>query len=262
MNEPLDLESGDRAKMPPAPAPPSEPATALTRSAHKLWASPLWRRAVGEFLLIVSGVLVALWVNNWNTARDRDRTAAALLRSVGRAIAGDLALLRAADSGYRARESRMQALVDHLRAGRAYADSLESSFGAVFGLWSVALNRAPYEALKASDLSLISSDSLRGALAELYERTYADLAAAEQTDQNAIFEVMRPYYLRAFRDLKFRESATPLDPQAVLRDPYFQNLVEYRLAVLRANQLTTTAAAIPEVAATLRLVNAELARLQ
>jgi hypothetical protein len=44
------------------------PPLARVLSAHT------WRRALGEFALIVAGVLVALWVNDLNQARiDRTR---------------------------------------------------------------------------------------------------------------------------------------------------------------------------------------------
>lgn len=222
----------------------------------------MWHRALAEFALIVCGVLVALWVNNWNAERGRDRTAAVLLGSIRSALSADLVLLQQADTGYRDREKQMVALTQHLRRGGSYADSLRPWFGAVFGLWSVPLNRAPYEALKATDLSLVSSDSLRADLADLYERTFTDLAEAEATDRNAIFEVLRPYFLQSFRDIRFRESATPLQPEVVMRDPYFLNLVEYRLTVLRANQLSATTRAITKVQATLGRIGAELQRLQ
>lgn len=225
----------------------------------RLAAHVVVRRAVAEFALIVIGVLVALWVSNWNARRDRASTERVLLASIRGALRSDLVLLTQADSGYRAREQRVAALADHLRRRAPYTDSLHTAFGAVFGLWSVKVNRAPYEALKAMDFSLIGSDSLRAALADLYERTYADLEQEEAIDRNAIFDVLRPYYLRSFRDLRFRESATPIDPAAVMADPYYRNLVEYRLAVLRANPLAGTAQAIAQVKQTIALIDRSVA---
>ena len=242
--------------------PAAPPVRLVQRVSAAVRANSLSRRALGQFALIVVGVLVALWVNNWNTDRGRVRTAKVFLGSIRTALSTDLVLLQQADTGYRERERLMIALIGHIDRGDRYSDSLRPLFGAVYGLWTVPLNRAPYEALKATDLSLVTRDSLRMDLAELYERTYADLADAEATDRNAIFEVLRPYFLQSFRDIRFRESATPLRPEAVLRDPYFRNLVEYRLAVLRANQLSSTTRAIATVRATLGRVEAELRRIQ
>jgi hypothetical protein len=237
---------------PQIPLPEQSPGGPIRRS---LFERPTLRRAIGEFALIVLGVLLALWVNNWNAARERNRTAVVLLGSIRGALASDLTLLIQADSGYRDREQRMVSLIEHIRGRQPYTDALRASFGAVFGLWGVAVNRAPYEALKAVDFSIVSSDSLRGALADLYERTYAELSVSEATDRNALFEVVRPYFLRCFRDLRFRESATPISSAAVMADPYFLNLVEYRLAVLRGNQLPATATAIDQVRYTIRLID-------
>jgi uncharacterized protein DUF6090 len=219
----------------------------------------MWRRALGEFLLIVVGVLVALAVNNWNNSRQRDAAELIALRSIRGALVADLALLQDADTGYRIRARRIEALSEHLKAHRSYADSLRANFGAIYGFTTLSLNRAPYEALKATDLALVSDESLRSQIVDVYERVYSQLIDAQDTERNAVFEAFRPYFLREFYDLRFRESATPWDYNAIMRDRYFLNLVEYRLAVLRANPILATAAAIPAIQALVGRLDSELA---
>lgn len=219
--------------------------------------SPLLLRAVAEFALIVCSVLVALWVSNWNTQRDRAHTERVLLASLGAALRADYAVLARADSGFRVREQRLAALVEHLRSHRPYTDTLRVAMGAVYGLSTLTLNRAPYEGLKALDLSLVQDDSLRTALTDLYDRAYLrveNVVLAERT----INEELRPYYLGKFRDLTFLESATPLDPPAVMRDPLYLNLVEYRLVTLRSNLVGGTERTMQQVQETLSRLDAYL----
>lgn len=73
---------------------------------------PYWRLAFGEFALIFAGIIAALAADNWNTRRLE-------------------------------REEEVEALHEHLRQGLPYSDSLDSSFGAVWGFSESYLNRAP-----------------------------------------------------------------------------------------------------------------------
>ena len=64
------------------------------------------------------------------------------------------------------------------------------------------------------------------------------------------------------KDIRFRESATPLDPETVMRDPYLLNIIEYRLAVLRANPVAATASAITRVQTTLSRLDTTLSQMR
>lgn len=57
----------------------------------------------------------------------------------------------------------------------AYADSMDSYFGAVYGVNAFDLNSAAYESLKSHGLTLISDRALRSAIALVYERALAEI---------------------------------------------------------------------------------------
>lgn len=79
-----------------------------------------------------------------------------------------------------------------------------------------------------------------------------------EIDRGVTLDVMRPYYLANFRDLRFLESATPVKPGFVIADTYFHNIVDYRLEVLRSNQLTSYPEVIREIGTVLDLLEREL----
>jgi len=170
--------------------------------------------------------------------------------------------LRTTYEGIHTRERRMESLRVHLQGARPYTDSLNTNFGAVLGLWITHLNRSPYEVLKAKGLDLISSDSLRLQIVDLYDQMYAEVEAGQDAERNLMFEVVRPYYLHAFCNIRFRESAVPLNYMQVSHDPYFRNLLDYRLASLRANAMSSGDEAISAVVKTVTLLNGEIERLE
>lgn len=53
-----------------------------------------------------------------------------------------------------------------------------------------------------------------------------------------VLEVLRTYYLTHFRRLRFNVSATPVDYEAVVHDPEFRNLLDYRLQNVAQGMLT------------------------
>src|SRR6267378_4487439 len=170
-----------------------------------------WKHVVGELLLIVVGVLLALALNNWNAGRHARQAELSFLQQMRSSLGLDLARLKEAQEGFQQREKRMESLHDHLASGLPYADSLRRDFGAVLRFQTTYLNRGPYEVLKGAGLKVISNDELRLRIVHVYDQAFADVESSQADDRNVILDVVRPYFLKAFRDIRFGETATPLN---------------------------------------------------
>jgi hypothetical protein len=221
-----------------------------------------WPHAAGELLLIVIGVLLALALNNWNQTRQERQIELAILQELRASLAADLVRLNEAVQERHDREQRVEALIQHLDRRLPYADALATKFGAVLGFSILTPNRSPYEVLKARGLGAISSAALRIRLVRLYDQTFADLEGSQQDDRNVILEVVRPYFLKSFRGIRFRESATPLNYNDIATDQYFRNVVEYRLTSLRSNEIEPVTAAVTDVAEVIEILDHEIERLK
>jgi hypothetical protein len=160
----------------------------------------------------------------------------------------------------RVSEQRTASLRDFIRNPQPYADSLAMLFGSAYGFRLSQINTAPYEALKARGLQLVSDDALRVAIIRVYETGAAEIRRADDIITNVSFDVMRPYYLAHFRDLQFLEHATPLDYATVASDPYFHNLLDYRLTVLRRGVLSRYEATVVDMAHLIDAIDRELDR--
>jgi len=211
-----------------------------------------WKHAIAEVLLIVVGVLLALGANNWNAARQERQRELRLLQHLRASLITDLAALKAVGGEVRLRERRMEELQALLERNDTSKDSADVRFGAVMRFWDTPLDRSVYEVLKATGLELISSDSLRLQIVELYDRVYVALEHSQTDDRSAVLDVVRPYYLTHFHGIRFGETATPVSLVTVRQDPQFRNVLDYRLASLRANAVASTDTAI---AAVERLLN-------
>jgi len=217
-----------------------------------------WKYAAGELILIVAGILIALGLDSWHDLRVEHREEVAALREVQSKLAEDLRTLTAQLDTLRGREERIASLERHLANGGTYADTLDSYFGAVIRFHVTVLNRSAYEGLKSRGLSLISNEVLRAGLTELYDQKYLEFDNSAQDDRDVTLEVVRPYFLREFKDVRFGVTATPRDAVVVMKDPIFLNIVAYRLQSLRVNAIQTHEAISKDVDALLQALNHEL----
>jgi hypothetical protein len=217
-----------------------------------------WKHAIAEVFLIVVGVLLALGANNWNAARQERQRELRLLQHLRASLITDLAALKAVGGEVRLRERRMEELQSLLGRNDTNTDSADVRFGAVMRFWDTPLDRSVYEVLKATGLEQISSDSLRLQIAALYDRVYVALEHSQADDRSAVLDVVRPYYLTRFRGIRFGEVATPVSYTTVTQDPQFRNLLDYRLASLRANAVASTDTAIAAVESLLKHLHTRL----
>ncbi len=217
-----------------------------------------WRYALGELVLIVLGILIALAISDWNDGRIRQAQERALLGEIRTALRADLAEFEERMALVHRGAPRIEALSRTLESGAPYEPAMDGLFGAAYGVHGINLNSTAYDTLKAYGLPSISNAELRRGITRIYDHHYEKILTEATIDTGVTLGVMRPYFLKNFRDLRFHESATPIDYGFVVSDPYFHNIVDYRLAVLRANQLSSYPEAIAEIRAVLGLLDGEL----
>lgn len=81
-----------------------------------------------------------------------------------------------------------------------------------------------------------------------------------EAERGVILDLLRPYFLLHFRDLRFNESATPLDYGFVASDQHFLNLADYRLQNIRQNNRPLLEESIPQLRVLKEEIDRELAR--
>lgn len=189
-----------------------------------------WRHALGELVLIVAGVLIALAVNDWSQAR-RDRGAEVeALGEIRAALGEDLGDVRADLLRHRRAAAAAESLLD-TAGDRAACDSVGPRVAALLSVPYHVSNTAAYESVKARGLGLIADDSLRLSIIHLYAYRNAVIDVANAHGNRFVEEVLRPY-VRA----RFTLDGATLAPRscpALAGDPAFRNLLAEELALRR-----------------------------
>ena len=191
--------------------------------------------AIGEILLVMIGILLALQVNNWNQSTIQATEEKHILKELSTSAREDIIVLQN-------RLERIRDVIQHINSLKAQMysgeliDSLDILCGSAYGFHEEHLNTASYETLKSKGFDLISKDSIRLLIIRIYDAHLKKLESMNITDRNVILEVLREYYLTHFSNIEIGVRAVPNDPKYILSDKYYLNLIEYRQATLTINQ--------------------------
>ena len=130
---------------------------------------------LGEILLVVIGILIALQVNNWNEQRKNRTYEITLLGEAKEAMASDIKILSQRLS-YLTRVQKVIRTLSIMKNDRSYpTDSLSYYLNRVHDYGTtLTVNTSAYEAIKSGGLDRITNTQIRNNLSELYGHTLGD----------------------------------------------------------------------------------------
>jgi len=128
------------------------------------------RYAIGEILLVVIGIVIALQINNWNEDEKAHRYEVKMLTESRTALIHDLSFFNyLANKRLAKTDSFNTTLLELHLKNLPVPDSLISKMNILNQGYLFYYNSGPYEAIKSSGMDKISNDSIRNSLAQLYD---------------------------------------------------------------------------------------------
>jgi hypothetical protein len=125
--------------------------------------------AIGEILLVVVGILIALQINNWNEAQKDHAYEVKMLSEIVKSLKADHLNLQADIDDYTILKNTVNHFTILTRDRAIFHDSMYQE------LWKLNIgkyfqfNRGPYDALKSSGIDRISNDSIRNHLINFFD---------------------------------------------------------------------------------------------
>lgn len=193
----------------------------------RILSSVSWTHAIGEVLLIVIGITIALAVNSWWEDRQDRRAEALILGQLRAALQADLEDLESGLEWARGNERQLAQLLGQLRGRERLGSEIGPALGAVSEWITVNTRRrtGAYEELKNEGFSLISDETIRTEIVDVYEIHLASLGLINDIDEQFSLEQVAPYFYERF----YRNEAdewVPVDGYELLGDDvYLINLV-------------------------------------
>ena len=127
------------------------------------------RYAIGEIVLVVIGILIALSINNWNEGRKSRHLEYVTLSELKKNIEADLMELSNVSELLNKRLASIKIILLSISNNNLYHDSLNSHFGHAIIYDKMAFHTGAYESLKSSGIQLINDEVLRFEISNYYD---------------------------------------------------------------------------------------------
>ena len=176
--------------------------------------------AIGEVLLVMIGILLALQVNNWNEWRKERETETKVLNEVVENLEANIERLETNIERGRRDNEFSSIIISVIDDKIPYSDTLDKYFPLAINAVDKGsfLSYVGYESLKNAGFDIIQNDQLRKEIIALFEGTYKDLGARYDRIEWSSSE------LRKFTDQHFYRKASKDQREFAPFD--FDNLVE------------------------------------
>ena len=183
--------------------------------------------AVGEIVLVMVGILLALQVNNWNEQRKNTIQEEQILKELVINLQTNLEEFERNIKIQKNRIRHIDVLLDHIENDKPYNDSL--SFRRLLYLEQITISTSAYQSLKSIGLKNIQSESLRMEIIQLMEMTYPNVINLIRDVSMQRYSVTRNVFNKFFRTN--RESvAVPIDYEGLKQNQEFINWIYNRRA--------------------------------
>jgi hypothetical protein len=168
------------------------------------------RYAIGEIVLVMVGILLAVQVNNWNEERKSKLKEIKLLNELRSDLIQNVNDIKGNLTYLNISKTANEIIIYHFENNLAYNDSLNYHFGNLYPYITFNPNQTTYESLKQLGLDIISNDSLRISLSDLYANKFASYKKFEDIYMLEHFEnYMKPMMSSELTDYIVYTSAKP-----------------------------------------------------
>jgi len=127
------------------------------------------RYAIGEIVLVVVGILIALQINNWNEDRKANIQEVKILEEMKDVLEGELEHQSFMISGNKNSKASAKLIIDYFNSGLPYHDSINHHFVEAHSRYVGLIRDNAYQKAKSYGLGFIATDSLMELLTWTYE---------------------------------------------------------------------------------------------
>ena len=160
------------------------------------------RYAIGEIVLVVIGILIALQINNWNEARKLSSIERQLLKDIVIGLKNDRGVINFNIAKHSQAFESCQVILNTFEMNEKYYDSLSYHFATSNNYTVFKYNHGPYESLKSMGFEVMSNKQIGYAIFNLYDSWYQVLISNQNRLSEDIDFIRRNFYQKHFDKFK------------------------------------------------------------
>jgi len=169
------------------------------------------RYAIGEIVLVVIGILIAIQVNNWNEDRKLEAIEIETLKDLRSDLIQSLNDIKGDQKYFQNCKKSTQIILDHIDYNLPYEDSLSYHFANMYPFPTFSINRTTFDNLRQSGFRVISNDSLIKNISNFYTRT---INLYKELEKRAVIEHDENY----IKPMKISEFSSYSNQSLIIRD--------------------------------------------
>ena len=128
--------------------------------------------AIGEIVLVVIGILIALQIGQWNKESEISELELTILKEVKSNLTDDLNAIRGDISLMRVMDTATVNLENTIDAHKSYTTDFSENASLLRVMPHYQPNKSGYDLLVSKGIAIISNDSLRNSISTHYENLY------------------------------------------------------------------------------------------
>ena len=169
--------------------------------------------AIGEIILVVIGILIALQINTWNDARKNRNYEQEILTLINENLKNDSIALSTQLSYSKEATKLTNQLLEEVTQG-IYNDNLNQWMGKIISFEIFKSQSSAFEILKSKGIDIISNTELQLELISYYDESLYHTYQAFEDVEESFKNDWTPILKEDFLDYKWREYAIPADAKA------------------------------------------------
>lgn len=215
--------------------------------------------AIGEIVLLVIGIMIAVQINNWNEVKQQKQLELQTLKEIRGSIETNLAEMERLSAAHSAQVEHFKDLVTHMEQDLPYHDSLETKMAAIFGWYTPLFDFAPYETLKTRGVELISNDTVKRNIIAVYEKViYRITDGLEKFESGNSTAVVLPYFSKHFEMYSTSPAKVRAnDYERIKKDPEYRNILQLLIGI-RSFGVNLSTASAQGLETVVQLLNKEI----
>ncbi|WP_019669902.1 DUF6090 family protein [Eudoraea adriatica] len=190
--------------------------------------------AIGEIVLVVIGILIALQINNWNENKKDIAKSSDILLEIKENIQFNNLRFEADIKEERSVINSIDIVFENINEYKVYNDSLDFHFINTTYYPTASRKSSGYETLKSQGVELIKSNKLRQGIIDLYEKTYNEISDVAR-ESGVIHDInIIPLFTELFLthpsipNQPFEKmGATPFDYDKVVHSQRFRGILSF-----------------------------------
>ncbi|NNF33684.1 MAG: hypothetical protein HKN68_06230 [Saprospiraceae bacterium] len=177
--------------------------------------------AVGEIILVVIGILIALQINNWNQQRLQNNTIQQGLSEVKNNLVSDSLQMTDVIKRMEAEMKIQKEIIEVIENGGVLDPSFNENLGKCMALNTIQVTQNGYQTLKRIGLENIKNKELENYLIGYYDILNKDFYSEVEDDNVDLMNVWLPYVRKNFKDFDYRNYAIPKSYEVLSADGEF-----------------------------------------